>query len=167
MQEFFTAKSLKLYFIKIIGKESVKYIDNDYWTWKNHILDMKNQFEVNDVDEIYRAFFDLINKKKIEYIYKFLDKIFLSNWKIEKKINSHKKHTWENYRELHKKHVFKYKYLMKNIYNKYINAKQVNIQFITDFKNYLFKIHFILLIEMRNFDEFFLMTLRKELCSKF
>ena len=49
------------------------------------------------------------------------------------------------------------------MYNKYINAKQVNTQFIIDFKNYLFKIHFILSIEMRDFDEFFLMTLRKEL----
>ena len=51
MQELFSTKSLKLYFIKIIGKESTKYIDDDYWTWKNHILDMKNQFKVNDVDE--------------------------------------------------------------------------------------------------------------------
>ena len=30
VQEAFTAKSLKLYFIKIIGKESVKYINDDY-----------------------------------------------------------------------------------------------------------------------------------------
>ena len=30
MQEFFSTKSLKLYFIKIIDKKSIKYIDNDY-----------------------------------------------------------------------------------------------------------------------------------------
>ena len=30
MQEFFSTKSLKLYFIKIIDKELIKYIDNDY-----------------------------------------------------------------------------------------------------------------------------------------
>ena len=79
MQEFFSAKSLKLYFIKIISKKSIKYIDNDYWTWENHILDMKNQFEVNDVDEAYRAFSNLTDKKKIEYVYEFLNKIPLNN----------------------------------------------------------------------------------------
>ena len=30
MQEFFSAKSLKSYFIKIIDKELIKYIDDDY-----------------------------------------------------------------------------------------------------------------------------------------
>ena len=30
MQKSFTVKSLKLYFIKIIDKESIKYIDDDY-----------------------------------------------------------------------------------------------------------------------------------------
>ena len=30
MQELFSTKLLKLYFIKIIDKESIKYIDNDY-----------------------------------------------------------------------------------------------------------------------------------------
>ena len=79
MQEPFTTKLLKSYFIKIIDKESTKYIDNDYWTWKNYILNMKNQFEVNDVDEVCRAFSDLTDRKKIEYVYKFLDKILLSN----------------------------------------------------------------------------------------
>ena len=167
MQESFSAKSLKFYFIKIIGKESVKYIDDDYWAWKNHILDMKNQFEVNDVDEAYRAFSNLIDKKKIEYAYEFLNKTLLSNWKAEKKINSHKKHTWKKYRELHKKHVLKYEYLIKNMYNKYINEKQKNTQFIINFKNYLFKIHFILLIEMRDSKEFFLMTFRRKLRLEF
>ena len=53
------------------------------------------------------------------------------------------------------------------MYNKYINEKQENIQFIINFKNYLFKIHFILLIEMRDLKEFFFMTFRKKLCSEF
>ena len=53
------------------------------------------------------------------------------------------------------------------MYNKYINEKQKNIQFIINFKNYLFNIHFILSIEMRNSKEFFFMTLRRELRSKF
>ena len=79
MQEFFSAKSLKFYFIKIIDKESIKYINNDYWVWENHIFDMKNQFEVNDVDEVCRAFSDLTDKKKIEYVYEFLNKTFLNN----------------------------------------------------------------------------------------
>ena len=30
MQKFFSTKSLKFYFIKIIDKESIKYIDDDY-----------------------------------------------------------------------------------------------------------------------------------------
>ena len=30
MQEFFSTKSLKFYFIKIINKELIKYIDDDY-----------------------------------------------------------------------------------------------------------------------------------------
>ena len=53
---------------------------------------MKNQFEVNDVDETCRAFSNLTDKKKIEYIYEFLNKTLLSNWKTKKKINFHKKH---------------------------------------------------------------------------
>ena len=40
---------------------------------------MKNQFEVNDVDEIYQAFSNLIDKKNIKYVYEFLNKAFLSN----------------------------------------------------------------------------------------
>ena len=40
---------------------------------------MKNQFEVNDVDEACRTFSDLIDRKKIEYVYEFLDKAPLSN----------------------------------------------------------------------------------------
>ena len=40
---------------------------------------MKNQFEINDVDEVCRAFSGLIDKKKIEYAYEFLNKAFLSN----------------------------------------------------------------------------------------
>ena len=167
MQKSFSAKSSKFYFIKIIDKESIKYIDNDYWTWKNHILDMKNQFKVNDVDKSCRTFSNLIDKKKIEYVYKFLDKTSLSNWKTEKKINFHKKYTWKKYWELHKKHVLRYEYLIKNMYNKYINEKQENTQFIINFKNYLFKIHFMLSIKMRNSEEFFLMTLCKEFRSEF
>ena len=53
------------------------------------------------------------------------------------------------------------------MYNKYINEKQRNTQFIINFKNYLFKIHFILSIEMRNSEKFFFMTFRKKLCSEF
>ena len=53
------------------------------------------------------------------------------------------------------------------MYNKYINEKQKNIQFIINFKNYLFKIHLILSIEMRNLKEFFFMTLYKKLRSEF
>ena len=79
VHESFTAKSLKFYFIKIIGKESIKYIDDDYWIWENYILNMKNQFKVNDVDEIYQAFSDMTDKKKIEYVYEFLNKTFLNN----------------------------------------------------------------------------------------
>ena len=30
MQKLFSAKSLKFYFIKIIDKELIKYIDDDY-----------------------------------------------------------------------------------------------------------------------------------------
>ena len=52
------------------------------------------------------------------------------------------------------------------MYNKYINKKQENIQSIINFKNYLFKIHFILLIEMRNLKKFFLMTLRRRFRSE-
>ena len=53
------------------------------------------------------------------------------------------------------------------MYNKYINEKQEDIQFIINFKNYLFKIHFILSIEMRNLKEFFFITLRKEFRFEF
>ena len=49
------------------------------------------------------------------------------------------------------------------MYNKYINKKQEDIQFIINFKNYLFKIHFILSIEMRDSEKFFFMTF----CKKF
>ena len=167
MQELFSIKSLKFYFIKIIDKESIKYIDDDYWAWKNHIFNMKNQFEVNDVDEVCWTFSNLIDKKKIEYVYEFLDKALLSNWKTEKKINFYKKHTWKKYRELHKKHVFRYEYLIENMYNKYINEKQGNTQFIINFKNYLFKIHFILSIEMRDSKKFFFMTFRRKLRFEF
>ena len=167
MQKLFSTKSLKFYFIKIIDKESIKYIDDDYWAWKNYILDMKNQFEINDVNKAYRTFSNLINKKKIEYVYEFLNKTFLSNWRAEKKINFHKKHTWKKYRKLYKKHVLRYEYLIENMYNKYINEKQEDIQFIINFKNYLFKIHFILSIEMRNLKKFFFMTFRKEFRSEF
>ena len=71
MQKFFLTKPLKLYFIKIIGKKSVKYINDNYWAWKNHILDMKNQFEVNDVDEICQTFSDLIDKKRLNIFINF------------------------------------------------------------------------------------------------
>ena len=87
--------------------------------------------------------------------------------KGKKKINPYKKHTWEKYREFHKKHVLRYEYLIKNMYNKYINEKQRNTQFIINFKNYLFKIHFILSIEMRDSEEFFFMTLRKRFRFEF
>ena len=40
---------------------------------------MKNQFEVNNVDEVYWTFSNLTDKKKIEYVYKFLNKVLLSN----------------------------------------------------------------------------------------
>ena len=40
---------------------------------------MKNQFEVNDVDEACRAFLNLIDKKKIKYVYEFLNKTSLNN----------------------------------------------------------------------------------------
>ena len=53
------------------------------------------------------------------------------------------------------------------MYNKYINEKQQNIQFIINFKNYLSKIHFILSIKMYNSKEFFLMTLRRKFYSEF
>ena len=53
------------------------------------------------------------------------------------------------------------------MYNKYINEKQENTQFIINFKNYLFKIYFILSIEMRDSKEFFLITFRRRLCSEF
>ena len=53
------------------------------------------------------------------------------------------------------------------MYNKYINEKQGNTQFIINFKNYLFKIHFILSIEMRDSKKFFLMTFRKEFRFEF
>ena len=53
------------------------------------------------------------------------------------------------------------------MYNKYINEKQENTQFVINFKNYLFKVHFILLIEMRDSKEFFLMTFYKNFYSEF
>ena len=53
------------------------------------------------------------------------------------------------------------------MYNKYINEKQRNIQSIINFKNYLFKIYFILSIEMRNSKKNFFITFRKKLCSEF
>ena len=53
------------------------------------------------------------------------------------------------------------------MYNKYINKKQENTQFIINFKNYLFKIHFILSIEMRDLKEFFFITLCKKFRSEF
>ena len=53
------------------------------------------------------------------------------------------------------------------MYNKYINKKQENIQFIINFKNYLFKIHFILSIEMRDSKEFFFMMFCKKFYFKF
>ena len=40
---------------------------------------MKNEFEINDVDETCRTFSNLINKKKIKYVYEFLNKTFLNN----------------------------------------------------------------------------------------
>ena len=92
MRELFLAKSLKFYFIKIIDKELVKYIDDDYWTWKNHILDIKNQFDVNDVDKVYRTFLDLykvimrllsanaLNIKNVKRIKLDLNNIFLFDY---------------------------------------------------------------------------------------
>ena len=53
------------------------------------------------------------------------------------------------------------------MYNKYINEKQRNIQFIINFKNYLFKIHFILSIEMRDLKESFFITFRRKFYSEF
>ena len=53
------------------------------------------------------------------------------------------------------------------MYNKYINEKQKNIQFIINFKNYLFKIYFILSIKMRDSKKFFFMTFRKKFRFKF
>ena len=53
------------------------------------------------------------------------------------------------------------------MYNKYINEKQEDTQFIINFKNYLFKIHFILSIEMRDLKEFFFMTFRRKLRFEF
>ena len=53
------------------------------------------------------------------------------------------------------------------MYNKYINEKQEDIQSIINFKNYLFKIHFILSIEMRDSEEFFFMTFRRKFRPEF
>ena len=73
----------------------------------------------------------------------------------------------KKYRELHKKYVFRYEYLIKNMYNKYINKKQENTQFIINFKNYLSKIYSTLSIEMRDSKEFFFITFYKKFCSEF
>ena len=53
------------------------------------------------------------------------------------------------------------------MYNKYINEKQKDIQFIINFKNYLSKIHFILSIEMRDSKKFFFITFCRKFRSEF
>ena len=121
----------KSYHVKTIEQTSALYIEEFYVEWMFYTRIMKSQFKINQCN---RFAIDS-NDVKLVYVEIFLKREFTIHmlWKIDVIAKSNKKRIWVEYKNFLKINVQKVFIKVENIYDKYLNYKQINKQFVMNY----------------------------------
>ena len=154
----------KFYHIKTIEQTFAFYIEKFYAEWISHIRVMKSQFKINQCDR----FADDSNSAKFVYVEIFLKRKITIHmlWEIDVIAKSNEKRIWIEYKNFLKINVQKIFIKIENIYDKYLNYKQINKQFVMnyDVNRIVFMIQFTSKLKLNNHEKF--QNFIKELLSK-
>ena len=154
----------KFYHIKTIEQTFAFYIEKFYVEWIFHIRIIKSQFKINQCDR----FANDSNNVKFVYVEIFLKREITIHmlWKIDVIAKSNEKRIWIEYKNFLKINVQRIFIKVENIYDKYLNYKQINKQSVMnyDVNRIVFMIQFTSKLKLNSHEKF--QNFIKELLSK-
>ena len=112
----------KSFYIKIMKNKSKLFVENNYKKWTQYVWKMKNQFDMNQMNDYVKNF----DKIKLFFVVIFLKKKFIAQllWNAKVKNNSKKNYIWKKYVDFFKKNIKEVFIRKKNNFEKYKNYKQ-------------------------------------------
>ena len=130
-----TAIKEKLFYIKIMRDKSNLFSKNNYAKWTQYVWKMKNQFDMNQMNDILQKHFVKTNKIKFFFAVIFLKKDFNAQllWSVKARNNSDKTYIWTKYVNFLKNNIKKIFIKKENNFEKYRNYKQRSNQSIRDY----------------------------------
>ena len=144
----------KFYHIKTIEQTFALYIEKFYVEWIFYIRIIKSQFKINQCDR----FANDSNNVKFVYVEIFLKRkiIIYMLWKIDVIAKSNEKRTWIEYKNFLKINVQRIFIKVENIYDKYLNYKQINKQSVMnyDVNRIVFMIQFTSKLKFNSHEKF-------------
>ena len=121
----------KSYHVKIIEQTFALYIEEFYVEWMFYTRIMKSQFKINQCDH----FAIDLNDVKLVYVEIFLKREITIHmlWEIDVTARSDEERIWVEYKNFLKINVQRVFIRVENIYDKYLNYKQINKQFVMNY----------------------------------
>ena len=151
----------KFFYIKIMRDKSNLFSKNSYAEWIQYVWEMKNQFDMNQMNDIFQEHFVKTNKIKFFFVVIFLKKDFNAQllWSVKARNNSNKAYIWTKYVNFLKDNIKRIFIKKENNFEKYRNYKQRFNQSIRDYDAHrivlISKLHSIMkfstAIEFQNF----------------
>ena len=118
---FITSRN-KLFYIKIMRNKSNLFSENSYAKWIQYVWEMKNQFDMNQVNDYVKNF----NKTKLFFAVIFLKRESNAQllWSVKVRNISNQEHIWKKYVDFLKENIKKIFIKKQNNFEKYRNYKQ-------------------------------------------
>ena len=121
----------KPFYIKIMRNKLGLFSEDSYAKWTQYVWEMKNQFDMNQVDDYAKN----PDKVKLSFAVIFLKKEFNAQllWSVKTRNSSDQNYTWKKYVDFLKKNTKEVFIRKENNFEKYKNYKQLAHQSV---KNY-------------------------------